>query len=151
MKKTLLALAFALSSLFAIDFNTASKAELMQINGIGPKKADAIIQYRKTHKINGINDLKNIKGFNDKTISKIKKQKDVFKKKKQAVKAKKQQVKSKFQQKKQNIKAKKEALKNKKADIKAKKEKLNAKKNKFKQMKQEKLQKLNEKKKSFAF
>jgi len=149
MKKTLLALAFALSSLFAIDFNTASKAELMQIKGIGPKKAEAIIQYRKTHKIKSIEDLKNIKGFNEKTISKIKNQKDVFKKKKQAVKAKKQQIKSKFQQKKQNIKAKKETLKNKKAKLNAKKQKLNAKKNKIKNMKKEKLQQLNQKKNSF--
>ncbi len=139
MKKTLLALAFALSSLMAIDFNTASKAELMKVKGIGPKKAEAIIQYRKTHKIKSINDLKNIKGFNSKTISKIKNQKSALKDKANAKKAALKNKKSKMKAK---MNSKKEALKN-------KKEKLNAKKSQLKKMKKEKMQKLNSKKSAF--
>jgi competence protein ComEA len=74
MKKTVLFLMLLAGMLFALNFNTATKQELMKIKGIGPKKAEAIIQYRKTHKITNINDLKNIKGFNTKSISKIKDQ-----------------------------------------------------------------------------
>ena len=134
MKKTLLALSLALSTLFAINFNTASKKELMQIKGIGPKKAEAIIKYRQTHKINGIEDLKNIKGFNTKTIEKIKNQEKKLEKKKEKIKNKKEKVKSKFL-------AKKEKM-NKRT------QKIKAKKAKFKEQKQQKLKKLNEKKDS---
>lgn len=56
----------------AVDFNSASKEELLKIKGIGDKKAENIIAYRKTNKINNIDDLRNIKGFGDKLISKIK-------------------------------------------------------------------------------
>ena len=40
------------SPLFAgdkIDLNTATRAELISLKGIGPKTADAIIEYRKRH------------------------------------------------------------------------------------------------------
>lgn len=71
--KFLVAILLSNLSLFAIvDFNTASKDELVQINGIGEKKALAIIEYRKSHKIESVDDLKNIKGFGDKLVSKIK-------------------------------------------------------------------------------
>lgn len=63
-----------LSSLFlfgAVDFNKASKEQLMEIKGIG-EKAEAIILYRKTNKIASADDLKNIKGFGPALISKIK-------------------------------------------------------------------------------
>ena len=61
------------SSLMAtVDFNTMSKEELVKIKGIGEKKALSVIEYRKTHKIESIDDLKNIKGFGDKLVSKIK-------------------------------------------------------------------------------
>ncbi len=55
-----------------VDFNTISKEELVKIKGIGEKKALSIIEYRKTHKIESVDDLKNIKGFGDKLVSKIK-------------------------------------------------------------------------------
>jgi competence protein ComEA len=74
MKKLLILCAFLLTGLFALNFNTASKTQLMSIKGIGPKKADAIISYRKTHKIDSIKDLENIKGFSSKTVIKIEKQ-----------------------------------------------------------------------------
>jgi len=57
----------------AVNFNTATKDELMSIKGIGEKKADAIIEYRKTNKINSVDDLLPIKGFGENIIAKIKK------------------------------------------------------------------------------
>lgn len=61
------------SMLFAsIDFNKASKDELMAIKGIGAKKAMLIIEYRKTNKIDNIDSLTAIKGFGPKLISNIK-------------------------------------------------------------------------------
>ena len=56
-----------------MDLQTASKSELMEIKGVGEKKADAIIEYRKSNTINSADDLKNIKGFGDTIIDNIKK------------------------------------------------------------------------------
>ena len=65
LKKLLLALTFTAVSLFAMNFQTASKEELMSIKGIGEKRAAAIMKYRKTHKIKSAADLKNIDGIGD--------------------------------------------------------------------------------------
>ena len=71
--KIVLLLFLGSSLLFSsVDFNTASKEDLMGIKGIGEKKALTIIEYRKTNSINSVDDLKNIKGFGDKLITKIK-------------------------------------------------------------------------------
>lgn len=43
-----------------IDINTASKKELMTLNGITADRADAIIEYRKTHKFKSIDGIKNV-------------------------------------------------------------------------------------------
>ena len=56
----------------ALDLQTASKSELMSIKGIGDKKADSIIEYRKSNTITKPEDLKNIKGFGDTIIANIK-------------------------------------------------------------------------------
>ena len=57
------------------NLNQASKEELCQINGIGDKKADMIIQYRQQHgPFKSIDELKNVDGFGDKTVAKLKDQ-----------------------------------------------------------------------------
>lgn len=56
-----------------IRLNTATKEELMTIDGVGEKKAEAIIAFRnKVKKIKHFDDLKEIKGFSQKLIDKIK-------------------------------------------------------------------------------
>jgi len=81
MKRILVLLLLSVSFLFAaINLQTATKKELMSIKGIGPKKADAILKYRKSNTLNSADDLKNIKGFGAKVISNIKENKKVSKK-----------------------------------------------------------------------
>ena len=46
-----------------ISLNNATKKELMMLKGIGEKTADKIIEYRKKHCFEKIEDLKNIKGI----------------------------------------------------------------------------------------
>ena len=73
MKRLVALLMLCCSFLFAeINLQTASKEELMGIKGIGEKKADQIIEYRKTNTINKADDLKNIKGFGDSIVGNVK-------------------------------------------------------------------------------
>ena len=67
-------MALSVSFLFsAMNLQTASKDDLMCIKGIGDKKADAIIKYRKSNQIKSADDLINIKGFAKGLIAKVKK------------------------------------------------------------------------------
>jgi len=59
--------------LFAISINDMTKFELMQVNGIGAKKADAIIKYRDEHNITNVDDLIKVNGVGPKIIQRIKK------------------------------------------------------------------------------
>lgn len=79
MKKILL----ILISLFAfngfasatVDLNTATKDELESIKGVGPAKAQAIIDYRQANgPFKSVSDLENVKGFGEKSIKKLKKE-----------------------------------------------------------------------------
>ena len=62
-------------SMAAVNINTADLAQLETLNGIGPTKAQAIIQYRKEHgSFKSVNELDNVKGIGLKTVQKIKPQ-----------------------------------------------------------------------------
>lgn len=79
MKKFLLVVmsvvAFALSASVwaAVDLNKATQAELEGVNGIGPAKAKAIIDYRtKNGPFKSVDDLDKVSGFGKKTVDKVK-------------------------------------------------------------------------------
>lgn len=60
-------------ALAAVNINTATVAELDAIKGIGPSKAQAIVDYRsKNGAFKSLDDLKNVKGFGEKSIGKLK-------------------------------------------------------------------------------
>lgn len=71
MKLLLLLAVFSLSLLLgAVDINTADKKELLSLNGIGAKKAEAIIAYRDNNCFKSVDELTNVKGIGDKLVDK---------------------------------------------------------------------------------
>lgn len=76
MKKLLLGLCAYLiltsAALAAVNLNTATKEELDGVNGIGPVKAQAILDHRKKNgPFKSVDDLQNVKGFGDKSVDKV--------------------------------------------------------------------------------
>ena len=58
-----------------ININTASKEELETLTGIGPTKADAIIEYRNAYGgFVSVGEITSVKGIGDGTFEKIKDQ-----------------------------------------------------------------------------
>lgn len=55
-----------------ININTATKEQLMALNGIGEAYAERIIDYRKKSEFSSIEEIKNVKGIGEKTFDKIK-------------------------------------------------------------------------------
>ena len=59
----LLSLSLSLSAAQAVNINTASKAELMSVRGIGEKRAEAIIAYRDQNgPFKSVDDLESVQG-----------------------------------------------------------------------------------------
>lgn len=55
-----------------VDLNRATVEELAALPGIGTKKAEAIIEYRKNHNsFNSVAELKKVKGIGEKLFAKI--------------------------------------------------------------------------------
>lgn len=56
-----------------VNINKASKDELEQLPGVGPKTAEKIVEYRKRHgRIRNLSDLLNIDGLGEKKVEKLK-------------------------------------------------------------------------------
>ena len=71
----------------AINVNTAPAAELVALPGIGPKKAEAIVQYREANgPFKTVDDLVQVKGIGPKTLEKLRPLVTVGKKKSRTVK-----------------------------------------------------------------
>lgn len=58
-----------------VNINTADVAQLQTISGIGPSKAQKIVDYRQSNgKFKSIDDLTNVSGIGEKTLSSIRDQ-----------------------------------------------------------------------------
>lgn len=59
-----------------LNINMASTARLaLELNGIGPSKAEAIVRYREQHgPFQTVDDLVNVKGIGSKTLEKLRAQ-----------------------------------------------------------------------------
>lgn len=73
--KNLLVLAslIAFPAFASVNINTATQSELEAVKGVGPAKAQAIIQYRQANgQFKHLEELDNVKGFGKASIEKLK-------------------------------------------------------------------------------
>lgn len=69
----LLLLGYGVQVLAAVNINTASEQELQAVRGIGAGKARAIVEYREAYgPFKTVDDLKNVKGFGEKSVARLK-------------------------------------------------------------------------------
>jgi competence protein ComEA len=55
-----------------VDLNTAEKAELLQLDGVGPAMADAILAHRRDHgRFDSVEALTDVHGIGPKTLDKL--------------------------------------------------------------------------------
>jgi competence protein ComEA len=67
-------LAFTGGAYAAVNVNTASQAELETLQGIGPAKAKAIVEYRKKNgSFKSPDDLEKVKGIGPAIMKKVRK------------------------------------------------------------------------------
>ena len=75
MNKLLIILTTLATLVFAsVDINNASLKELTTLKGIGKKKAEAIINFRKSHCFRSVDELTKVKGIGKKILEKNRKQ-----------------------------------------------------------------------------
>lgn len=69
----LAALLFSAAAFAAVNINTATVQELEGLDGVGPVKAQAIVDYRKANgRFKSIEQIKEVTGIGDATFDKIK-------------------------------------------------------------------------------
>ncbi len=69
----LLVILVAAAALAGINVNTAGTSELQELPGIGPAKAQAIVEYREQNgPFKQVDDLVQVKGIGPKLLNKIK-------------------------------------------------------------------------------
>ena len=78
MKKVALALvvflSISLNAIAGVNINTATQAELESLDGIGPIKAQSIINYRKKNGgFKSVDDLKQVEGIGNATLENLRK------------------------------------------------------------------------------
>jgi competence protein ComEA len=54
-----------------LNLNLATVEQIDQLPGVSPKKALAIVEYRKEHPYKSVDELDNVKGFSPKSIEKV--------------------------------------------------------------------------------
>ena len=57
----------------AVDINSASVKELSSLKGVGIKKAEAIVAYRKAHCFKNVDEIVKVKGIGEKFLQKNRK------------------------------------------------------------------------------
>jgi len=56
-----------------VDINSANVKELTTLKGIGPKKAESLLNYRKSHCFKTVDEIVKVKGIGKKTLEKNRK------------------------------------------------------------------------------